>query len=243
MCFENLPDDAGGTRLVTQLRCRCVPYRYGPLQTVRRAEHTMGMPAIRRHWTTADVRALIDESPTAWPRYELIGGELIVTPAPGGSHQFAVEEILIRLATYLRDEPVGAALFSPADLELEPGTITQPDVFVIPAGGAPSDNAFRWSDVSSLLLAVEVISPSSIRTDRITKRDYYMNAGVPDYLSVDVDARMIERWTQGRETPSVLRDRLAWHPAGARSALDVALPEYFDRITAQMRLIGNRNVR
>jgi len=203
----------------------------------------MGMPAIRRHWTTADVRALIDESPTAWPRYELIGGELIVTPAPGGLHQFAVGDILTILATYLREEQVGAAVTSPADLELEPGTITQPDVFVIPAGGAPSDSAFRWSDVGSLLLAVEVISPDSTETDRITKREFYMNVGVPDYLIVDVDARMVERWTQGRETPQVLRDRLVWHPSGARTPLDVALPEYFDRIAAQMRLIGNRNVR
>jgi Uma2 family endonuclease len=203
----------------------------------------MGMPAMRRHWTTADVRALIDESPTAWPRYELIGGELIVTPAPGGLHQYAVKEILILLDTYLRDEPVGSALMSPANLELEPGTITQPDVFVIPAGGAPSDNdAFQWSDVNSLLLAVEVISPGSIRTDRITKREYYMNAGVPDYFIVDVDARIIERWTQGRDTPVVLRDRLVWHPPRARTPLDIPLPAYFDRIAAQMRLIRERNV-
>lgn len=201
----------------------------------------MGMPAIRRHWTTADVRALMDES-RAWPRYELIGGELIVTPAPWGMHQFAVLEFAVLLAAYLRDEPVGAALMSPADLELEPGTITQPDVFVIPAGGAPSDDAFRWSDVASLLLAVEVISPGSIRTDRITKREYYMDVGVPDYLIIDVDARIVERWTQGRDTPAVLRDRLVWHPRGSSTPLNVALPEYFDRIGAQMRLIGNRNI-
>jgi Uma2 family endonuclease len=200
----------------------------------------MGMPAIRRHWTTADVRALMDES-RGWPRYELIGGELIVTPAPRGPHQFAVTELLVLLVAYLRNEPIGAALASPADLELEPGTITQPDVFVIPAGGAPSDDRFLWSDVGSLLLAVEVISPGSIRTDRITKREYYMDVGVPDYLIVDVDSRIVERWTQGRDTPQVLRDRLVWHPSGASTPLDISLPEYFDRIVAQMRLIGNRS--
>jgi Uma2 family endonuclease len=202
----------------------------------------MGMPAIRRHWTTADVRALMDES-RAWPRYELIGGELIVTPAPDGLHQFAVLEFAVLLTAYLRDEPIGVACTSPADLELEPGTITQPDVFVIPAGGAPSDeDIFRWSDVTSLLVAVEVISPGSIRTDRVTKREYYMDVGVPDYLIVDVDARMVERWTQGRDTPYVLRDRLVWHPGGASTPLIIALPEYFDRIRAQMQLLRNRNI-
>ncbi len=150
--------------------------------------------------------------------------------------------MLLLLGNYLDGEPVGVALMSPTDLELEPGTITQPDVFVIPAGGAVSDDAFRWRDVTSLLLAVEVISPGSIRTDRVTKREYYMNVGVPDYLIVDVDARIIERWTAGRDTPEVLRDRLVWHPRGAGAPLVVLLSEYFDRIAAQLRLIGNRGL-
>jgi Uma2 family endonuclease len=64
-------------------------------------------------------------------------------------------------------------------------------------------------DVNSLLLAVEVISLDSMSIDRITKREYYMNVGVPDYLIVDIDARIVERWTQERDTPVVLRDRLA----------------------------------
>ena len=42
------------------------------------AEHSMVMPAIRRRWSVADVRALTDES-RPWPRYELIDGELLVT--------------------------------------------------------------------------------------------------------------------------------------------------------------------
>ena len=42
----------------------------------------MPMPAIRRRWTTADVRSLTVEH-RPWPRYELIAGELVVTPAAG----------------------------------------------------------------------------------------------------------------------------------------------------------------
>ena len=200
----------------------------------------MGMPAIRRHWTTADVRGLMDEA-RAWPRYELIGGELIVTPSPGGRHQYAVTELLFLVTSYLRGTSIGIAFASPADLEMESGTITQPDVFVVPAGGAVSDDDFRWSHVTRLLIAIEVISPGSVRTDRVTKREYYMNVGVPDYLIVDVDARMIERWSQGRDTPDVLRDRLEWHPAGASAPLIISVPEFFDHIRAQMQLISNRS--
>src|SRR5437879_6034072 len=135
----------------------------------------MGMPKIRRHWTTAEVRALMDES-RAWPRYELIDGEVLVTTAPGWSHQFAVTEFLVLLYAYLRQEPIGVAVCSPADLELRTGNITQPDVFVIPVGGAViRDGGFQWSDVTALLLAVEMISPSSVRTDRVKTRKYYLD--------------------------------------------------------------------
>jgi Uma2 family endonuclease len=201
----------------------------------------MGMPAVRRHWTTADVRTLIDESPTAWPRYELIDGELLVTPSPGSSHGMAVTELSAILFDYLRREQVGVLFLSPSDLELRPGTITQPDLFIVPFGNEPPEwGEGGWSDVGSLLLAIEIISPSSIRTDRITKRDYYLDVGVPDYFIVDVDARIVECWTQGSDTPRILREELVWLPSGAKTPLSVALPELFGRIFENLRRMGIR---
>ena len=201
----------------------------------------MGMPALstdippRRRWTTAQVRDLIDES-RAWPRYELIGGELIVTPSPGYQHQFAVQEIAFTLRNYLDGEDAGAVLFSPADLELKPGTITQPDVFVTlrRIEGNP-DQLPSWADIKGLSLAVEIISPSSIRIDRVIKRDFYLDAGVPEYWIVDLDAGMVERWTASRETPEVLRTSLEWKPEGANSPLTIDLVDLFDRVWKQYR--------
>ena len=198
----------------------------------------MGMPAMRRHWTTADVRALNQETP-GWPLYELIDGELLVTPSPGYEHQFAVVAMVSLLYGYLELEPVGVVCTSPADLELRPGTITQPDVFIMPVGSAPStDGSWGWTDIHSLLLAVEVISPSSVRSDRITKREYYMDVGIPDYFIVDIQARIIERWSPARETPLVLRDHLVWHPVGAEEPLTLSLPGWFDGIAAKWRSIN-----
>ena len=102
-----------------------VPARDTPMlprasSTVRGAEHIMAMPArSARRWSTSDVRALMDET-RPWPRLELIGGELIVTPAPGGVHQVAVVESTRILADYCDRERVGIVLDSPADLELIP---------------------------------------------------------------------------------------------------------------------------
>jgi Uma2 family endonuclease len=194
----------------------------------------MVMPAIRRRWTTADVRILTDEQ-RAWPRYELIDGELVVTPAPSPRHQIAVQEILALLREHLAADPVGLAIASPADLELRPGTITQPDVFVVPSGTVLAGDQLQWPDVTALLLAVEVLSPASVRTDRVTKRDFYLDAGVPEYWIVDLDARVVERWSPSRETPELCRDRLMWSPQAGRT-LAVDLPGLFERIQRQSRL-------
>jgi len=210
----------------------------GDLRLSPPAEQTMGMPATRHHWTTAEVRALIDESPARWPRYELIDGELIVTPAPATIHQIAVSEFLALLIPYGQRVQVGIALTSPSDLELRRGSIVQPDLFVAPLGPpAASDEVLGWSDVTALLLAVEVISPSSVRTDRVDKRDYYMNAQVPAYWVVDLDARVVERWTPERETPLVVRSSLDWRPVGADEALAIDLPALFERIWSKSRRI------
>jgi Uma2 family endonuclease len=198
------------------------------------AEHCMVMPAIRRRWTTADVRALMSES-RAWPRYELIDGELVVTPAPGSLHQILVLELAIALEEYLRDERIGVAVISPADLELRAGTITQPDVFVIPVATQMAGDRIEWRDVRSLLLAVEVLSASSVRTDRVQKRDFYLENGVEEYWIVDADARVVERWTPRQERPTIDRSALTWAPANAR-ALVLDLSSLFERAEAKARL-------
>jgi len=193
----------------------------------------MGMPAIKRRWTTADVRSLIDESHHS-PRYELIDGELIVTPSPGVAHQVAVSEMLFIVKTYFNEHGVGIPLASPADLELIPDSITQPDVFVLDPDSVADDVEFpTWADFKRLLLAVEIISPSSVQIDRIIKRDFYLDAGVPEYWIVDLDARIIERWTQGRESPEVCRDSLEWLPENEWIPLTIDVRNLFETIRAK----------
>ena len=195
----------------------------------------MAMPAIRRRWTVADVRALARED-RAWPRYELIADELLVTPAPGSPHQIATTELWSLLDAYLEHEPVGLAVTSPSDLELRPGTITQPDVFVIPVETRTAGEALEWSDVKALLLAVEVLSASSLRTDRVKKRDFYLENGVEEYWIVDLDARVVERWRPDQETPELLRESLSWSPR-ARPPAVIDLLAYFERVDTKRRML------
>ena len=187
----------------------------------------MAMPAIAHRWTAAEVRALIDESRPS-PRYELIDGELLVTPSPHVPHQDAVAILLQIFAGYLRDHPFGRVFVSPADIELEPETVLQPDVFVVPLvlGRRPR----KWPDVRALMLAIEIVSPGSARHDRVTKRRFFQRMGVPEYWVVDLEARMVERWRPGDERAEVADERIAWHPTGAAIPCAVDLVAFFAEV-------------
>jgi len=108
----------------------------------------MGMPETLERWTAARVRDLPDDG----KRYEVVDGELFVTPAPTFDHQRAVGELYVLLRAHCQSTGCGEAVTSPADVEFDPRTLVQPDVFVVPIGaGRPK----RWSDIRSLLLAAE----------------------------------------------------------------------------------------
>ena len=192
----------------------------------------MAMPATHRRWTRPEVMALIDATPDPTPRYELVDGELLVTPSPIGPHQKAVRELMLELGNYLRRNPAGEVLDSPFDVELEPETIVQPDVFVV-----PPDEARRLETEMpgrSLLLAIEIISPGSARGDRGAKRKLYQRH-VPEYWIVDLDAALFERWRPGDERPEILRDRIEWQPAGASMPVGLELPDFFARAAGTSR--------
>ncbi|MDQ3948853.1 MAG: Uma2 family endonuclease [Gemmatimonadota bacterium] len=103
--------------------------------------------------------------------------------------------------------------------------MVQPDVFVLPPSewGPASDP----SRARALLLAVEVLSPTSARFDRTTKRRFFQQAGVPEYWIVDLDARLIERWRPGDERPQIDERRLEWRPEGASEPFILDLEPFF----------------
>src|SRR5213083_1365877 len=131
--------------LVPGSRCAILSSPRVPLLPSRRAEHLMGMPQAAQRWTPAMVRALPDDG----NRYEVVAGELFVTPAPSIDHQQAVARLLLRLVPYVDAHGLGYALASPADIEFEEEHLVQPDIFVAPrlAGRRPE----RWSDIKRLL--------------------------------------------------------------------------------------------
>src|SRR5690606_25746310 len=162
-------------------------------------------------------------------RYELVSGELVMTPAPRPKHQLAVYELEKLLERVLAGTGLGRVLHSPADISLGEDEILQPDLFVYrTATGRPLE---EWNDIQTLLLVVEVLSPSTARFDRHLKRLPYQRARIPEYWVVDLDAELIERWQPGDDRPEILTDRLAWQPPVAETPFELDLPAYFRSLT------------
>ena len=80
------------------------------------------------------------------------------------------------------------------------------------------------------MLAVEILSPSSARADRVQKRFLYRDEEVPEYWIVDLDARTIDRSTPTEQRPEVLSERLIWTPDSAADPLEIDLVAYFERV-------------
>jgi Uma2 family endonuclease len=179
----------------------------------------MGMAA-PVYYTAEMVRAMPDDG----NRYEVVYGELLVTPAPRPWHQIVVQRLGFAIGTYLQREPVAIVLSSPADISWGPDVLVQPDVFVAPLDEA---RTLSWSRMRTLLLVAEVLSPSSAHGDRFLKWLRYRQAGVPLYWVVDGDERSVEVWTPSDDFPVIERERLAWHAPGAREPFTLSLEELF----------------
>jgi Uma2 family endonuclease len=183
----------------------------------------MGMPETTRRYTVDEVLAFPDDG----SRYELVDGELLVTPAPAPSHQRVSMRLSVAIENYLTTWPGRAVLFaSPADISWDREKLVQPDLFVVPVG----EVSRSWKTVRTLVLAIEIVSPSSARGDRLVKRRLYQRQHVATYWIVDPDARLVEVWQPDDERPEIVTDVLRWRVAPDAEDLAVDLEKLFGNL-------------
>ena len=182
------------------------------------------MRADSNNWTVERLHRLPDDG----NRYEIIAGELFVTPAPALRHQYVADQLLFVLLEYCHR--VGLrAISAPADVVVSSDTLVQPDVFVIPLDAAGRPPA-TYAEMGRPLLVVEVLSPSTMRVDRNEKLRLYQSMQVPEYWIVDVEKRLLERWLASGSTAEVFRETLAWHPVAGFAPLEIDLVQLFRRV-------------
>lgn len=149
---------------------------------------TTGWPA--RLLTLDDWDSL---DPDETHRVECSEGVLFVTPKPLPLHQRAAARLAVQL-----DDQLPADLTALADVEVllgaAPLTVRAPDV-LITTEAAVSLNRPRL-DVGDVQMVVEIISEGSRRTDTVTKLSEYGEAGIPDYLIIDLGGEILLRWFQ-----------------------------------------------
>ena len=180
----------------------------------------MAMPDLARRYTVADVLAFPEDG----RRYELIRGELVVSPAPMPRHQELIARLAVLLRRYCEHEANDLRTFlGPADISWDDETLVQPDLFVVPVSQATND----WRTFQDLVLAVEVISPSSRRADRVEKRRLYQSHRVGTYWIVDEESRLVEVWHPEDARPEIVTDELRWRGTPETPELVIPLEELF----------------
>ena len=167
-------------------------------------------------WTLAELHRLPDDG----NKYELVRGELFVTPAPSPAHE-AIAAVLSEILTdYVRREAVGR-VFHPRAVVRAQGGEAEPDIMVRPWSETPPA---KWDFAPLPLLVVEIVSGVTGRRDHGPKRGFYVNdLAIPTYWIVDGKARTI-CVVHHDGTDATVDDSLAWQPVGATTplTLDVA---------------------
>lgn len=184
----------------------------------------MHMTMVVPRYTAEEVRQFPDDG----LRYEVIRGELFVSPAPGTPHQRAILDLLYLLHPYVELHELGEVILSPFEVEFDEESAVQPDLLVVPPERASRLTVARFLGPPSL--AVEVISYSSKRTDRLQKRRLYQEEGVNEYWIFDPGLRRVERYPPGLDSSEILTDRLIWQPRAGIPPLVVELKPFCERI-------------
>ena len=117
-------------------------------------------------------------------RYELLDGDLLMTPAPNLRHQEVQFEIGTRLGDFVRARALGKFFFAPCDVVLSDTDVVQPDLLFVSRERAHllsgGENVQGAPD-----LVIEILSPATAGRDRGYKRELYARHGVTEYWLVD----------------------------------------------------------
>jgi Uma2 family endonuclease len=150
-----------------------------------------------------------EEMPAGPPYYQVIEGDLVLSPSPNIYHQALVGRIYALLLRFLETNPLGEVFVAPLDVFLGEINVFQPDVIYVSnqrrsilaehgLEGAPD-------------LAVEVLSRGTARYDKGSKRKVYARTGVKELWLVDAEAKLIHVYqlTKDAETPTATYDARA----------------------------------
>jgi Uma2 family endonuclease len=131
---------------------------------------------------------------TAQP-IELIDGEIVIMPTPRPQHQAVVVRLTRIISNVAIPNNLGELQVAPSDVHFDEVNVVQPDVFFVAKEGSRctiGEDGW-WEGAPDL--CIEIISPSSVKNDRVDKFDLYEKQGVREYWIVEIEGRFVEVYT------------------------------------------------
>ncbi|MGH9367515.1 MAG: Uma2 family endonuclease [Thermoanaerobaculia bacterium] len=139
-------------------------------------------PALR--FTYQDYLLLPEER-----RYEILDGDLFMTPAPTTRHQRVSLKLTMLLSEFVRTRKLGEVLYAPCDVVLSEMDVLQPDILFVSRERSSIIGEKFISAAPDLV--VEILSPSTADRDRGLKAKVYARFGVRELWIVDPEAETV----------------------------------------------------
>ena len=172
--------------------------RNGPMMTrPRLATVVAELYPPQGEWRECDYFALPDTNRIV----ELSEGEVIIPTMPIDFHQAVLDMLYAAMRAFVFAHRLGVIRFSALPVHLWRGKVREPDILFVTNANKKRIHAQYWDAPD---LAVEVISPSSVETERDDKFKEYQRAGVSEYWLVDIEAQTIEVLTLKRKKYALL---------------------------------------
>ncbi|MBI5406340.1 MAG: Uma2 family endonuclease [Nitrospirae bacterium] len=144
--------------------------------------------AQKRRYTYEDYLKTPDDK-----RYELIGGELLMTPSPVPNHQKISREIEFELLKFVKEKGLGEVFYAPCDVHLDDENVVQPDILFISKDRL---NIIGEKNIQGAPdIAIEIVSENSAYRDLIQKKGLYATFGVKEFWLVIPKEEMVEIYT------------------------------------------------
>ena len=171
-----------------------------------------------KQWTLDELHSLPDDG----NRYEVVRGELFVTPAPSPQHETILARLTRILDPYVAKNDLGLVYRPRAVLRFEDSEV-EPDLMVRKPWRSTGND---WENAPLPSLIVEVLSPSTRNRDRKEKRTFYGDARIPEYWIVNPERKTVIVVARN-ELDHTARDLLIWYPAEAAEPLEIRLSDVF----------------
>lgn len=146
----------------------------------------MPLTAEKKVYTYRDYEKLPEGAP-----YQLIKGELIMSPSPVPYHQRISKRLEYLIYEYAeKNKKLGEVFDAPIDVYLEETEVYQPDIIFISKERSHIIGEKKIEGAPDLV--IEILSPSSAYYDLRHKMTMYAKHGVREYWIVDPEERSIE---------------------------------------------------